>query len=231
MDQSNSNNSHSKDHPKYRSLLSTVGLINTLIVVLSLIISGWCTYDIISKPFLSLRVANIFIMTIGSALATNRTFAIFQRFVKIKKLRIGIGILKWPATFFIPLLCVSMLNNIANVRSVEITIKHLTPLIENIEHEQHKLKYPPSSILKGLQEIGKFHQITYYWGDKHFTLTTPGGSVDIDGSTIYYNSLTQKWFQIHNDLKSTEYGKLYRNAVEGLDFVVYEFKKGQWRGR
>lgn len=204
---------------------------NILICLLSLIVSGWYAYDIISKPFLSLRVANLAIMTIGLALTINRSFAIYQRFIKIRKLRIGMGILKWFATFFIPLLCIPIPNNIANDRSVEITKNHLTPLVENIEHEQQKLKHPSPSILKGLQEIGKFHQITYYQGNKHFVLTIPGGSIDIDGSTIYYNSLTQEWLQIHNDLKSSEHGRIYRNAVEGLDFVVYEFKEGRWKER
>ena len=202
-----------------------------LICLLSLIVSGWYAYDIISKPFLSLRVTNLAVMAIGLALATNRTFTIFQRFIKIRTLRIGIGILKWFATLFFPLLCIPIPNNIANDQSIEITRNNLTPLIAYIEHEQHKLKHPPNSILKGLQEIGKFHQVTYYYGNKHFTLTTPGGSIDIDGSTIYYNSQTKEWLQIHNDLKSSEHGKRYRSAVEDLDFVVYEFKKGQWRRR
>jgi hypothetical protein len=167
-------------------------------------------------------------MTFTLAIATNRSFAILQRFVKIRKLHRGIGILKWLATLLVPFFCISIPINIANNRSIEIAKKHLTPLIKHIEHEQCKLTYPPPDILQGFKEIGEFSQVTYYRGDKHFIITIDGGSIDMDGSTIYYNSLTQEWLQIHNDIISTDRGEPYRNAVEGLDEIRYRFKADKW---
>ena len=228
MSRSNSNSNHAKDHPK-RGFSSFLGLgINILIALGSLTISGWCAYDIISQPFLRLRAAGLMIMTFTLAIATNRSFAILQRFVKMRKLHRGIGILKWLATLFVPLACMSIPNNMANNRSVEIAKKHLAPLVKHIEHEQHKLTYPPLDILQGFEEIGRFSQVTYYRGDKHFVISIDGGSIDIDGSTIYYNSLAQQWLRIHNDMIGTDRGEPYRKAVKGLDSIRYGFKADTW---
>jgi hypothetical protein len=39
----------------------------------------------------------------------------------------------------------------------------------------------------------------YYNNDHEFLLLYPGGSIDIDGGTVYFHSRNGKWEIIHND--------------------------------
>lgn len=38
-----------------------------------------------------------------------------------------------------------------------------------------------------------------YWGDGRFVLALAGRSMDIDGSTLYFDSRVQQWRKVHND--------------------------------
>jgi hypothetical protein len=55
----------------------------------------------------------------------------------------------------------------------------------------------------------------HLWHDtKSFVLTFPGGSADIDGSTIYYSSQQGKWTIFHND--STEKSKKLEKLTQDM---------------
>jgi len=49
---------------------------------------------------------------------------------------------------------------------------------------------------------------------QRFVLAFAGGSMDIDGSTIYYDSITRKWKKFHNDKSAASAG--YAKLTEGL---------------
>jgi hypothetical protein len=42
-------------------------------------------------------------------------------------------------------------------------------------------------------------QVTLYYDAQRFVASLPGGSIDIDGSTIYYDSRGDEWMRFHND--------------------------------
>lgn len=50
---------------------------------------------------------------------------------------------------------------------------------------------------------------------RRFVLTLHGGSIDIDGSTLFYDSATRKWRKAHNDMLEKS-GEL-RALVDGLE--------------
>ncbi|MDH3715721.1 MAG: hypothetical protein OET44_17940, partial [Gammaproteobacteria bacterium] len=58
-------------------------------------------------------------------------------------------------------------------------------------------------------------KITLYYDAKRFVASLPGGSIDIDGSTIYYDSRGNEWLRFHNDDRQ---GRERLSAlIEGLE--------------
>ncbi len=53
-----------------------------------------------------------------------------------------------------------------------------------------------------------------YHNDQFFVLTFPGGSADIDGSTIYYSSQQGEWAIFHNDSKEDK--KQLEELLKGM---------------
>ena len=50
-----------------------------------------------------------------------------------------------------------------------------------------------------LERSGAIRSGTLHYGDGRFVLELKGRSIDIDGSTLYYDSVTRKWNRFHND--------------------------------
>ncbi len=50
-----------------------------------------------------------------------------------------------------------------------------------------------------LERSGAIRSGTLHHGDGRFILELKGRSIDIDGSTLYYDSVTRKWKRFHND--------------------------------
>lgn len=50
-----------------------------------------------------------------------------------------------------------------------------------------------------LERSGAIRHGTLHHGDGRFVLELKGRSIDIDGSTLYYDSVTRKWHRFHND--------------------------------
>ena len=49
------------------------------------------------------------------------------------------------------------------------------------------------------EQTGRRPTANLSYDGKRFVLAFPGGSIDIDGSTIYYDSAAGKWHRFHND--------------------------------
>lgn len=58
--------------------------------------------------------------------------------------------------------------------------------------------------------------VTLYYSAERFVASLPGGSIDIDGSTIYYDSHSGGWHRFHNDdrLERERYGALIVDLSE-----------------
>ena len=50
-----------------------------------------------------------------------------------------------------------------------------------------------------LERSGAIRSGTLHYGDGRFVLELKGRSIDIDGSTLYYDSVTRKWNRVPND--------------------------------
>lgn len=61
-------------------------------------------------------------------------------------------------------------------------------------------KYAVDAALNSyLERSGAIRGGTLHHGDGRFVLELKGRSIDIDGSTLYYDSVTRKWNRFHND--------------------------------
>ncbi len=90
------------------------------------------------------------------------------------------------------------------------------PLVEMIQENLPQPCNPEISYTDHLPSKGESNQwdpgksYHLYHDEKFFILTFPGGSIDIDGSTIYYFSKQGGWTIFHNDHKEKS------NQLQGL---------------
>jgi hypothetical protein len=61
----------------------------------------------------------------------------------------------------------------------------------------------------GSRPTGRLHH-----DDKRFVLSFGGGSIDIDGSTLYYDSESKRWRRYHNDIEEAR--AAHEKLVAGL---------------
>ncbi|MBK9019949.1 MAG: hypothetical protein IPL72_08100 [Sulfuritalea sp.] len=60
--------------------------------------------------------------------------------------------------------------------------------------------YPVDAALASyLERSGALRKATLHHGNGRFVIELAGRSIDIDGSTLYYESATRKWNRFHND--------------------------------
>ncbi|MBL8326030.1 MAG: hypothetical protein JNJ89_13845 [Rubrivivax sp.] len=69
--------------------------------------------------------------------------------------------------------------------------------------------YLRSSGWRGVKLPGRVH-----WNAQRFVVALPGGSMDIDGSTIWYDSTARRWAKFHNDLRSDAFTALVATLQE-----------------
>lgn len=61
-------------------------------------------------------------------------------------------------------------------------------------------RYPIDAALSSyLERSGALRKATLHHGDGRFVIELAGRSIDVDGSTLYFDSATRKWNRFHND--------------------------------
>ena len=111
----------------------------------------------------------------------------------------------------------------------------LAPLVTQLNDARSRSCPPALSRLPGtgvhayLDAAGGAAQKADLYSDgQRFVLSFRGHSIDIDGSTIFYNSGTQRWRKVHNDeLTSTHE---VENLVKDLALCRVDFSLSQGHG-
>ncbi len=211
------------------TLKAILNLLNYLLLLLSAGISLWYGAEVLNQPFAIARISSLLPMMLALLVFFNRTFTFTFTLKKIKtgNHRIIVFIGKWLLTLFLPILVISQINEVTNTKSEHLVTEKFENLILHLDKERQSKQPLPDDLLDFLQTSTISKSFNYYYGSAEFMLTTEGGSIDIDGSTLFYHSDYKQWHYIHNDLiDSQSEGELinkFRQSKENLNKNSYTF--------
>jgi hypothetical protein len=82
------------------------------------------------------------------------------------------------------------------------------------ENEDHELNIPSiiRPTFKDRDKVENMNTSTIYFSSHYFVIEIRGWSIDIDGSTLYYNSNTSDWILFHNDIEDKR--KLFQELIK-----------------
>ncbi len=212
--------------PKFRWTIPF--FINIAIIIISIGCTFYLVASILSNPFSAGRAFLFFLMFVPIVIGVNRIFAVIQKYIVVKKFPLLIRICTWILTFIIPFLILSFASETANDRAMRIVENKLSSLISHIESVLKEKGELPDDIFSELKNISEFqNNLLYYRGASHYLIETRGGSIDIDGSTIFYHSPTKRWYRIQNDIihyaNGNEKAEIYRKATKGVKGEMYKY--------
>ena len=200
---------HKKGTPGHWSYPATL-LVSSLLLIIY-IAGAWYLYSVdTSRPHVgSLSIVPLIIICPG---------IIFQLFFlayslskrKFHAKRIRARLLSIVLGFILAYQVVFHAQTVAMQRFEE----HYQPLVEII---QANLPHPcnPNVAYTDHKSLNKINKTGHLWHDnEHFILTFPGGSADVDGSTLYYFSKDHAWTIFHND--SPEASKHLEKLLMGM---------------
>ena len=176
---------------------------------------AWSVYTL---PLGSVRVAAIMPFLLVAALFLNRALVVMQRcllYGKAKIIRTIAHVSRWLATIVVPLVLTTGLNQLANDRESRLVEENFAPLLDYIERSIDRTGQTPADLSKYLENRPPRISFTYRRGDNSYMLETRGGSIDIDGATIFFSSEAKTWVRIHNNLLRPESDDSRSKAAAG----------------
>jgi hypothetical protein len=111
---------------------------------------------------------------------------------------------RWVLTLILPLVLMTLLNAQTNAREMQQIAKRFAPLLDFIERSVVENGHAPTDLSSYVSDHPLQSRFTYLYADERYMVQTRGGSIDIDGSTVYFNSTSNTWSRIHNDLLHAE---------------------------
>jgi len=207
-----------------------VKIVNWIIALVTLGFTSYIIYEVIVNPLAGMRALAYTLVFPAAVIGFNRLFAIWQKSIKSKRGRRWFGLLKWVATFLLPLLLIGFTEDVVCYRSTEIVKQELSPLISYIADFQEAHKNPPNEILEELKTVKTINNLAYYKGEHYYLLSTVVGSIDMDGYTIFYYSSEDTWFKFHND-DSEKYNagvKIYNSATKNVSCLEFRRNNEKW---
>lgn len=212
----------------------TGGIINYILILLSLLVYLKIVIFVFTPPHFGVLSPVFFSALIAGCLLVNRSMTAYQRYINSRGMRRFIGVLKWLLTIVLSLSVAGLLTIGAERRTNNYVFNQLQPVVDKINYHIKDKGDSPPGIDGFLNDIRKLRKISYYHDKGKFMIETPGPSVDIDGSILFYSSLKKKWNQIHND--SFDSGSpFYEDVKAYLDIaqnypgrVTYLYENNNW---
>ncbi len=197
-------------------------LISCLLLVIYLAGSAWIIFADLAWPHVGSK-SGIFLFLLCPAILF-QSFFLTSSLVR-KKLpvrRIWVRLL----SIISGILFAALIGNYTSTLAMQRFKQTSQPLVDLIEKNlPHPCipQIPYTKYLPGTTGTSEWHPENMWklWYDKEsFILTFPGGSADIDGSTIYYLSKEKSWSIFHNDA---------REKAGQLQELLKGMQECQWR--
>lgn len=184
-------------------------VVSMVIGGLALLFCGFLLLDVVMHPF-GMRVGHILLGVIPATIAFNRIVAVLQklsdrhfnraedsskRSIWPKLLRVT----NWLGTPFTFLFFMVLIELSAQHAGTFILSRDLQPLIECLDDSSESVTASRDDVLRCLRMCDRTHRVRVGVGTGRFVLKCRGGSIDLDGSTYFYDSDVGHWQNCHND--------------------------------
>ncbi len=198
--------------------------INGIIALIAAVLVYIIISDGMATPLYGTRVlAHLLICSI-SALGINRAMACVQFFVKSKWIGWPISIIKWVGAVIICFVISGEFERSVINKSLEVIEGEFHSVVQYVANYETESGNYPAAIPKEFRQLNKITMFSYYHGKDGFMIECPVSSIDMDGSTVFYDSSREKWFRFHNDQliryekDKTRFGhdspeSIYKNAI------------------
>ena len=196
---------------------STTLLISFLLLLIYIAGVGGVIYSDISWPNVGSKIS-IFLFLLCPGILFQSFFLAYSLIKrKFPAKRIWIRLLSIVLGLFLS----GQISEISSTIAMQRFEQACQPLVEMIQENlpqpcNPEIPYIDLVPSKGEKSMWHPGNRWHLWhDDKSFVLTFPGGSIDIDGSTIYYFSKQDTWTIFHND--STEDSKQLQELLKGME--------------
>ena len=212
-----------------RSFWRVVGRVNAVVIFVSLVLGVYLVSALLLEPLSSIRILSYLLLMFVTGVLSNRLISCLRRgsrhpvsgFAAVRAALLQIGL-----TILVPVLLIVAVNALVNIREMAIIEQHFAATIAYIEQARQQLGHPPHTLAPG-QTQGSPVSFLYAYNKDAYLIETSGGSLDMDGTTLYYLSTVSHWQRIHNDLLHTPHPSAAVNNFLSLEkhmtTVRYQF--------
>jgi|GEM_PF-3849330 len=208
--------------------LKSAGWFNLFLTLVSGCATFYLSWTLYTLPVGSVRIPVILPLILFAALFFNRALLIVQRGLLTKAskvIRLSAHAGRWVLTLVLSWGFVAILNLQTNAAELQKIENNFAPLLKFIERSAARQGRPPGDLSNYLNNNPGRLRFSYLYGDDRYMIVTSGGSIDIDGSTVYFNSESKTWARVHNDLLHPQTRNsaalLYQRAKNTLKAITY----------
>jgi hypothetical protein len=190
----------------------------------------------IAQPLSPGRALTYIVLLPTATVVFHRGLAFWQRRMSSRSTQpVGtasplIGLVKWLGAPIAAVLLCGTLEAIVEQRATAVVRDDLGPVVRAIEAALSPNEPVPADIQDALGAADEIGFVVYYPRERAFVLATRGGSIDMDGSTIYYDSQDREWHRFHDDLAATDDPDAVRFKAATLDIGRIQYRRagGSW---
>jgi hypothetical protein len=179
-----------------------IGRFDAILILLSACASAYASWSLYASPIGSVRVVHFLLLFLLSGLLFNRLMLVFQRthLSDIGQVtRVLAHASRWLLTLVLPILFTGFVNAQTDSREQRDIARSFAPLLGSIDQFAARNGQFPEDLSGHLKLNPTYLRFTYMFAKDAYVIETRGGSIDIDGSTVFFNSKVKTWSRIHND--------------------------------
>lgn len=177
-----------------------IGRIRLIVLTASVVAAVYIVLEMMLSPLTSARSAGYLLLFVSAAIAVNTSVGLFFQAMHDRIRRWLRILMHLFLTLLIPLFLIPLVEHMMQGRVLQVVEDELAPIIASIDaYAQDNRALPAGIDDVHLNAIG-IARVSYYREGSHYALAALVPAMDMDGETIYYDSLTRSWARVHNDI-------------------------------
>ena len=194
-------------------------------------VSAYIAYALLANPLDVGRALGYILLCLAAAVGLNRSLALWQGAAASPRGKKALRISKWILPLAVPFVLFGFLESHVAARGIEVVRESVGPLVTRLEDRSGTDGNLPDDLLEALRGATGIEALTVFAGDGRFVVAVAGGSIDLDGSTIFHAASQGDWEAFHNDLLepgAAGPAKAYSDAIAGLTRTRYRKVGDEW---